>query len=39
MDQLRDRYGADVIGYASHRTPTARQIAGDEGGEKGEDDG
>ena len=39
MDQLRDRYGADVIGYASHRTPTARQIAGDEGGEKGEDEG
>ena len=39
MDQLRDRYGADVIGYASHRTPTARQIAGDEGGAKGEDDG
>lgn len=37
MDQLRDRYGTDVIGYASHRTPTARQIAGDEGGEKGED--
>ena len=38
MDQLRDRYGTDVIGYASHRTPTARQIAGDEGGEKGEDE-
>ena len=38
MDQLRDRYGNDVIGYASHRTPTARQIAGDEGGEKGEDE-
>lgn len=38
MDQLRDRYGDGVIGYASHQTPTARQIAGDEGGEKGEEE-
>ena len=30
MDQLRDRYGKNVIGYAWRRTQTAREIAGDQ---------
>ena len=36
MDQLREKYGADVIGYASRQTRTARAVAGDEGEEEGE---
>ena len=36
MDQLREKYGADVIGYASRQTRTARSITGDEGEEEGE---
>lgn len=35
MDQLRDKYGTDVIGYASSQTRTAREIVGEVGTEKG----
>lgn len=30
MDQLQDRYGKNVIGYAWRRTQTAREITGDQ---------
>ena len=30
MDQLQDRYGRAIIGYASRQTQAARAIAGDE---------
>ena len=38
MDKLRERYGRDMIRFASRETETAREIAGERPRKKEEED-